>query len=288
MTGGIPLEDALQYRRSLRIDLDATSNGIVFVAEGSTARIDSLFSLFAHPFLHFFPQVLRVVLGHGHVNVVHEFVLRTRVLGNHPAFFYEVNFDVAGFDQFLEGDAVGAIAIQAVGLFDQHDAATIATFQQLPHLPELLAAGVLGRFHIDEFLLYAETAHARVFVQQFALRGNRVTLAFLLAAGNAGVDHCTLHTFTPLRLLPLCTNSRSQRSSVRKNSTRVWTSAALSEASRTKCSAATGSLIFCRSFSRTLRFSIAPAHELSLCRTKGIGNGVGERVALPLECVSHS
>ncbi|HUI74606.1 MAG TPA: hypothetical protein VLX32_06650 [Candidatus Acidoferrum sp.] len=63
------------------------------------------------------------MLGDRDVDVVHEFVLRTRVLRDHPAFFDQMNLQVTFFDQLLEGNAVGAISVQPVGFLDQHHTA---------------------------------------------------------------------------------------------------------------------------------------------------------------------
>src|SRR5438046_1378006 len=130
LAGRVNLEDSFEHRRTLRINLDAARSGIVLVSEWSMAWINALFGLFAHPLLHFLAQILGIVLGYRDVDVVHELVLRARVLRNHPPLFDQMNFDTAPLDQLLKRDAVGAVSIKAVGLLDQHRPAMWIGLQQ--------------------------------------------------------------------------------------------------------------------------------------------------------------
>ncbi len=135
------------------------------------------------------------MLGHGHVDVMHELVLGAGVLSDDAAFFDQMNLDSAFFDQRFKREGVGAIAIQTVGFLDQHDSTCGVGFQQLQHVAELLAARILRRLDIDEFVRDVETANASVFSQQFSLSRNRVAFAFLLATGDSGIeDHRNHHS----------------------------------------------------------------------------------------------
>ncbi|HZT68233.1 MAG TPA: hypothetical protein VFC10_00585 [Terriglobia bacterium] len=120
LTGCVHFKDFLQRGRALRIDFDAAGSGVVLISEGSMAGINALLGLFPHSLLDFLAQILRIMLGHRNVDVMHKFVLRARVFRDHPPLFDQMNFDVALFDQLLEGNAVGSVSIEPVGFLDQH------------------------------------------------------------------------------------------------------------------------------------------------------------------------
>ena len=78
------------------------------------------------------------------MDIVHELVLRARVLRDHPALFDQMNFDTAPLDQLLKRDAVGAVSVKPVRFFDQYGPALRIGLQEAQHRTEFLASGVLG------------------------------------------------------------------------------------------------------------------------------------------------
>ncbi len=79
---------------------------------------------------------------------MHELLRRPRVLRDDDVLLDEVDFEV----QFVERDPVLEVAVEAVGLLDEQDAAGLVLAEEREHLAEARAAGLLGRLDIDELL----------------------------------------------------------------------------------------------------------------------------------------
>ena len=148
-------------------------HAVVAVAERGAIGINSLLGLLPLALFDLFLQIFDVVLGDGHVNVVHEFVLRAGIFRNDSALFYEVHLNTVVFDQFLNREAIGAIPVKPVGFLDKHDAAIRTGFEHAQHVAEFLASRILRRFHVHEFLCDLETAKLGVFGAELALCGDR-------------------------------------------------------------------------------------------------------------------
>src|SRR5215469_15551238 len=106
-------------------------------------------------------------------------------------------FHTPFFNQRFKGQGISAVAVQAVGFLDKHDAAGGIALQQLQHAAEFLAAWILGRLHIDEFALNVKTARAGIFGQQLALRRNGITFTLLLTTGNTRIRYRWDHRRAP-------------------------------------------------------------------------------------------
>ena len=103
----------------------------------------------------------------------------------HHAFLGEVNFDL----KLVDRHPILEVAVEPVGLLDQHHADGRMRLEIGDHLAEGRAAGLLGRLHVHVFLHHRETVGRRVFLEELQLRRDREALLLLLLRGDAGIDH---------------------------------------------------------------------------------------------------
>ncbi|HEY4683740.1 MAG TPA: hypothetical protein VIH17_10900 [Candidatus Acidoferrales bacterium] len=120
---------------------------------------------------------------------MHQLRLRFRVLADDLALFGQVDFHF----QVLERHAIAEVAVQAVGLFDDGDAAVWILPKEAHHLAELFAACNLRRFHVHELAHELEVVRARIFSQELQLSRNRIPFALLVFAGNPRIQDRLSH-----------------------------------------------------------------------------------------------
>lgn len=87
--------------------------------------MDALLSFFAHALLYFLFQVLHLVVGDRHVDVMNELVLGARLFADYAAFLYEMDFNAPFFNQNLERESVRPVPVETARLLDQHNATGI-------------------------------------------------------------------------------------------------------------------------------------------------------------------
>ena len=179
------LRDDRRERRIGGDDLLAVRAGDVAIAERRLGRPDALLGLLLHALAGFLGQVVDVVLRHQHLDAVHELFRGSRLARQHHAFLREVDFHV----EFVDRHPVLEVAIEPVGLLDQHHADGRMRLEIGDHLAEGGAAGLLGGFNVDVFLRHREAVRRRVFLQQLQLRRDREAFLLLFLGGDAGIDH---------------------------------------------------------------------------------------------------
>ena len=96
-----------------------------------------------------------------------------------------MNFDI----QFVHRHPVLEIAVEPVGLLDQHHAHGRMGLQIGDHLAEGNAACLLGSLNVYIFLHHREALRRRIVLEEFQLRRDREPFFFLLLRGDAGIDH---------------------------------------------------------------------------------------------------
>ncbi|MGA8366384.1 MAG: hypothetical protein WB716_03650 [Candidatus Acidiferrales bacterium] len=156
-----------------------------------------MLGLLAHALADLFAQVLDVVARNDNLNAVDQFGLGLRVLANDLALFGQVDFDF----QVLKRYAVTEIAVQPVRLFNDGDTAGRILAKETDHRTELFAACDLGRLYVHELVCDLEFMRPGILPQEFQLRGDGVPLAFLVLAGNSGVDDGLPHDCLPLAII---------------------------------------------------------------------------------------
>jgi hypothetical protein len=87
------------------------------------------------------------------------------------------------------------VAVEPVGLLDQHHAHCRMRLQIGHHLAEAGAASLLGRLHVHIFLHSRETISDGIFLKELQLRRDREALFFLFLRRDAGVDDRLLASF---------------------------------------------------------------------------------------------
>ena len=179
------LRDQRRDRRIGGDDLLAVRAGDVAIAERRLGRPDALLGLFLHALAGFLGQVVDVVLRHQHLDAVHELFRGSRLARQHHAFLREVHFHV----EFIDRHPILEVAIEPVGLLDQHHANGRMRLEIGDHLAEGGAAGLLGGFNVHVFLRHREAVRRRVFLEQLQLRRDREAFLLLLLGGDAGIDH---------------------------------------------------------------------------------------------------
>ncbi|HEV3481443.1 MAG TPA: hypothetical protein VGR97_03855 [Candidatus Acidoferrales bacterium] len=90
--------------------------------------------------------------------------------------------------QVFERDAITKVAIQPVGLFDDADATEAILPKVSHHLAKLLATRRFGRLHVNELPHNLEFMRPGILAEKLQLRGNGIAFAFLVFAGNSGID----------------------------------------------------------------------------------------------------
>ena len=81
------------------------------------------------------------------------------------------------------------VAVEPVGLLDQHDANQRMRLEIGDHFAEGGAASLLGGLHVHVFLHDRKAVGGGVFLEQLQLRRDREALLLLLLGGDAGIDH---------------------------------------------------------------------------------------------------
>jgi len=186
--GDIPVEQLPDDRRHIRVRLDrafAVGAEDVAIAERREGRPDALRRLLAHALARLLGQVVDVVLRHQHLDAVHELFRGARIAREHHTFLGEMDLDV----EFVQRHPVLEVAVEPVGLLDQHHADRRMALEIGNHLAEGGAAGLLGGLHVHVFLRHREALRRGVFLQQLQLRRDREAFLLLLLGGDAGIDH---------------------------------------------------------------------------------------------------
>ncbi|HET9281358.1 MAG TPA: hypothetical protein VFR24_05295 [Candidatus Angelobacter sp.] len=162
LASGIEFKNALGNGGIGFINRNRVIQFVVDIAQGWTARIDALGCFFPHSFFHFLAQVLNVIAGDHQLNAMYQLSLRLRFLADNLAFFGEMDF----YAQIFERDAIGKVAVQAVGLFDNHDPAFRMLLEELHHLAKLFAARGLGGFNVYKFAQDLDSIFERIFAEE--------------------------------------------------------------------------------------------------------------------------
>jgi hypothetical protein len=102
----------------------------------------------------------------------------------HDILFDQVDLGV----EFVDSDPVAQVAVQAIGLLDQHDEAPLVLAGEGDHAAEGAAAGLLGGLDVNEFVGDPEAPGRSIRSQQIELRRDREALALLILRGDAGVQ----------------------------------------------------------------------------------------------------
>ena len=188
LAGRVPLEQLRDDRRDIGIggdDLLAVRAGDIAIAERRHCRPDALLGLFLHALAGFLGQVVDVVLRHQHLDAVHELFRGARLARQHHAFLGEMDLDL----KLVHRHPVLEVAVEPVGLLDQHHAHRRMRLEIGDHLAEGGAAGLLGGLHVHVFLRHRDALRRRVFLEELQLRRDREALLLLLLRGDAGIDH---------------------------------------------------------------------------------------------------
>ena len=156
----------------------------VAIAERRLGRPDALLGLLLHPLAGFLGQVVDVVLRHQHLDAVHELFRRARVARQNHAFLGEVNFDL----KLVDRHPVLEVAVEPVGLLDQHHAHGRMRLEIGDHLAKGGPAGLLGGLHVHKFLGDREAVRRGVFLEELQLCRDREAFFLLFLGGDAGVD----------------------------------------------------------------------------------------------------
>ncbi|MDP2309711.1 MAG: hypothetical protein Q8P18_27065 [Pseudomonadota bacterium] len=171
---GIDDEDALVSRAAVR------------VPERGAARPVALIRLLVHALLDLLGEVVDVVLGHQHLDAVHELLGGPGLLGDHDVLLHEVDLRL----HLVDGDPVLEVSVQSVGLLHQHDRRVGLPLPNVrEHLLEVGAPGALGGFDVEELFENHEALFHRVLPDGFLLGGDRVAFLLLVAGRHAGVEN---------------------------------------------------------------------------------------------------
>jgi hypothetical protein len=91
--------------------------------------------------------------------------------------------------QFIHRHPILEVAVEPVGLLDQHHANGRMRLEVGDHLAEGGAPSLLGRFHVHILLHDRKPVRCGIFFEELQLRRDREALLFLLFRGDAGIDH---------------------------------------------------------------------------------------------------
>ncbi|MGB9070170.1 MAG: hypothetical protein WCC21_16495 [Candidatus Acidiferrales bacterium] len=74
--------------------------------------------------------------------------------------------------EVFERDTIAEVAIQAVGLFHQDDAASLVIAQESNHFAEMFPSRYLGGFHVHKFAQDAQLMILCILAEEFELCRN--------------------------------------------------------------------------------------------------------------------
>ena len=74
--------------------------------------------------------------------------------------------------EVFERDAIAEVAVQAVGLFHQDNAAGLMIAQEPNHLTEMLSSRYLGCLHVHKFTQDIQLVVLCILAEEFKLRGD--------------------------------------------------------------------------------------------------------------------
>ena len=114
---------------------------------------------------------------------MHELLGGAGVAGQHHVLLDEVDFDV----EFVERHPVLEVAVEPVGLLDQHRPAGERPLRKATISPNG-APGLLGGLDVHELAQDGEAVVRRVLPEQLQLRRDREALLLLLLGGDAGIE----------------------------------------------------------------------------------------------------
>ncbi|MDF1719269.1 MAG: hypothetical protein P1U65_01190 [Minwuia sp.] len=182
MASRIALEQLGDHGRHGRVRFDdflAVLGRDIEIAHRRLRWPDALLGLLHLPLARLFGEVVDIVLGHQHLDAVHELFRRARIAREYCALLGEVDFYI----QLVERHPILEIAIKPVGLFHQNYPHAGMLAQISDHLIEIGAAGALGGLNIDIFLGDSEAILRCIIAQQFALRRNGEAFSLLFLGG---------------------------------------------------------------------------------------------------------
>lgn len=154
---GVLLEEPPKDLGLDRIRFDvafAVSAGRGPVPERDAPRGLALIRLLLQTLLDLLAEVVDVLLGHQHFDAVHELVRGVGLGRDDGPFLDEVDFQI----QVIERQVVLEVAVEAVRLLDQHDAAVVGNpflalvAEELDHPLEVAATGFLCGLGVDELV----------------------------------------------------------------------------------------------------------------------------------------
>ena len=145
----VPLEELSHQGRMLGVGHDhaAVVRPLdVEVAERREGRPQPLLRLLAQAFADLLAQVVDVVFGHQHADAVHELLGGAGVGREDDVLFDEVDLQV----EVVNADPVLEVAVEAVGLLHQQQAAGPLSLEEAQHLRKVGPARLLGRLYVHE------------------------------------------------------------------------------------------------------------------------------------------
>jgi hypothetical protein len=91
--------------------------------------------------------------------------------------------------QLVHRHPILEVAVEPVGLLDQHHANRSVRLEISNHLAEGGAASLLGGLNVQIFLRPRKAVSGGVFLEELQLRRDREALLLLFLGGDAGIDH---------------------------------------------------------------------------------------------------
>ena len=88
------------------------------------------------------------------MNVVGKAYLRTRILADYGALFYQVDLNIPVLFWLLDPQRIRAVAVQPIRLLNQDDTAVLLVFEEREHIAEFPPSWIFGRFDVHEFSDY--------------------------------------------------------------------------------------------------------------------------------------
>src|SRR5258708_6607580 len=167
LPGHVPLEKLRHQGGSLRVGDDgalAVTALDVDVADGRVGPPAALLGLLHLAFTHFLGEVVDVVLGHQHLDAMHELLRGPRVGGEDDVLLDEMNLEV----ELVDLDPVLEVAVQPIRFLHQHGPAGRVLAQDGEHGAKARPSRLLCGLDVGELLEDAEVLFGGVGANELA------------------------------------------------------------------------------------------------------------------------